>query len=146
MAVTVKPIELWRVEVENRPGVLANILQPLAQSGVDLQVLMGYRFPNDETRAAIEVYPITGRKATTAARDAGLSPSGIPTLLVEGDNRPGLGSVLGQALADAGINIAFVVTQVIGRKYSAVFGFASDADARRGSSVIKKSVSTRTRK
>jgi len=40
MAVTVKKAILWRREVDNHPGMLANILQPLSAAGADLQVVM----------------------------------------------------------------------------------------------------------
>ena len=45
MAVTVKKAMLWRKEVDNRPGMLASTLQPLAEAGADLQVVMAYRYP-----------------------------------------------------------------------------------------------------
>jgi hypothetical protein len=32
MAVTVKEITLWRREIDNQPGVLAQVLDPLADS------------------------------------------------------------------------------------------------------------------
>jgi ACT domain-containing protein len=34
---------LWRKEIDNRPGMLANTLEPLSEAGADLQVLMAYR-------------------------------------------------------------------------------------------------------
>jgi hypothetical protein len=143
MAVTVKKIVLWRREVENRPGALASTLEPLATAGADLQVVMGYRFPGNESQAAIEVYPVSGKKMTAAAEAAGLSASSIPTLLVEGDNKPGLGHALARAMADAGINLSFLVAQVIGRKYTAVVGFESEEDARRASTLIKKTTNSK---
>jgi hypothetical protein len=143
MPVTVKKVALWRRELDNRPGALAAVLEPLARAGTDLQVAMGYRFPGDESRAAVEVAPVTSRKATAAAQGAGLQPSGIPTLIVAGDNRPGLGFALSQGMADAGINMAFLVAQVVGRRYSAVFGFESDADADRAAAIIKKASKAR---
>ena len=75
MAVTVKKIVLWRKEVENRPGILANALAPLANAVTDIQVVMGYRHPGQESKAAIELYPVTGRKSVTAAKEAGFSAS-----------------------------------------------------------------------
>ena len=143
MALTVKRITLWRTEVDNRPGVLAKVLGPLAEAGVDLQVVMGYRFPGNETRAAIEVYPVSGKKATNAASTAGLSASTIPTLLVEGDDRQGLGKVIAEAMAEAGINLGFLVTQVIGRRYSSVIGFESEEEAKRATSLIKRVVASK---
>jgi hypothetical protein len=138
MAVTVKKIALWRSEVENKPGVLGRVLAPLADAGADLQVVMGYRYPGEERKAAIEVCPVSGRKSVAAAREVGLVASSIPTLLVEGDNRPGLGSAISHAMADEGINLGFLVAQVIDGKFSAVMGFEDEAESRKASSLIKK--------
>jgi hypothetical protein len=138
MAVTVKRVTLWRSEVENRPGELARALEPIARAGTDLQVVMGYRYPGNETKAAIEVYPITGRKAAAAAEAGGLSASSIPTLHVQGDNRAGLGYEIAKMLADAGVNISFHVAQVIGRRFSAILGFETDAAAGRAATLIKR--------
>jgi hypothetical protein len=138
MAVQVKRITLWRRDVENRPGALAGTLSPLAEGGVDLQVLMGYRDPSVPGRAVLELYPVSGRKAAVAAQQAGLAASSIPTLLVEGDNRAGLGHALARAMADARINIAFLVAQVVGKRYSAVIGFENDGEAKRAAVLIKK--------
>ncbi len=75
MSVTVKRISFWRSEVNNKPGVLSRVLGPLAESQADLEVLMGYRYPGDETQAAIELFPVDGNKASTAAKRAGLAPA-----------------------------------------------------------------------
>lgn len=138
MPVTVKRITLWRKELENRAGTLAEALQPLAQAGADLQVVMGYRYPGEHAKAAVELYPVTNKKTTAAAQSAGFAPSAIPALLVEGDNRAGAGHVISRTLADAGLNLDFLVAQVIGRKYSAVIGFENEADADKASALIKK--------
>ena len=143
MAVTVKKIVLWRKEVENQRGTLANALAPLANAGADIHVVMAYRFPGAESKAAIELYPVTGKKSAAAAAEAGFSASAIPALLVEGDNRAGLGYATAQAIADAGINMDFVVAQVIGRKYSAVFGYESDVDATKCAAIIRKATAAK---
>jgi hypothetical protein len=78
-----------------------------------------------------------------AAKEAGLAASSIPAYLVEGDNRPGLGHAISKAIADEGINMDFVVAQVIGRKYSAIFGFGSEADATKGAAAIKKAAAAK---
>lgn len=145
MAVKVKAITLWRQDAENRPGALARTLEPLARAGADLRVVMGYRHPGEGGRATIELYPVAGRKATDAARVAGLSTSGIPTLLVEGDNRPGVGHSLSRALGQAGINMSFFLGQVVGKKYSAILGFESELDAKRAAALIRKVKGPKTR-
>ena len=141
MALTVKRITLWRADVENQPGVLARTLEPIAQADADLRLVMGYRFPQTPAHSVIELYPVTGRGVTTAAAGAGLAASDIPCLLVEGDNRPGLGAVIARALADAGINIAFLMAQVIGRKFTAAIGFADEPTATNATAVIKTAIS-----
>lgn len=144
MAVTVKEITLWRREIDNRPGMLAQTLGPLAKGAVDVEVLMAYRFPGDESRGAVELFPISGRKAVAAAQAVGLTAAAdVPAVLVTGPNRPGLGYETTTAIAEAGINLAFVVAQVIGSKFSAVVGFDSDADRRRAVALLKKTASKR---
>ena len=141
MAVTVKKAFLWRKEVENQPGVLAATLQPLAEAGADLQVVMGY--PGNESKAVIALHPVSNKKSKTAAQRSGLALSSIPTLAVEGNDRPGRGHAIAKAIGDAGINMTFVVAQVVGRKYSAVFGFENESDANKAANLIKKAASGR---
>jgi len=138
MAVTVKRITLWRSEVENKPGMLAQTLKPLADAGASLQVIMAYRFPGEPARGAIELSPVSGKKSQAAAKTAGLDRSSIPTLLAMGDDRPGLGSEIAEAIAGNGINISFMVVQVVGRRYSAVYGFETEAEAQIAASLIRK--------
>lgn len=138
MAVTVRKITVWRTEVDNRTGALAQMLDELSAARGSLDVLMGYRIPGQHERAVIEVWPVSGKKMSQAAGAVGLRPSETPTLLVTGDDRPGLGHSMARALADAGINMVFLVAQVVGRRYSAVFGFESAVDADRSVGLLKR--------
>ena len=138
MAVTVRKITVFRTEVENRAGALAEMLEALTAAKASLDVVMGYRVPSQHERAVIEVWPVSGKKMSQAAESVGLKPSDTPTLLVLGDDRPGLGHAMARALSDAGINLVFLVAQVVGRRYSAVFGFESQADADRAAGLLKK--------
>ena len=143
MPVTVKSISLWRKEAENKTGLLAQTLEPLAKARADLGVVMGYRLPGDGAKAVIEVYPVSGKKVTDAATETGLAASSIPTLLVEGDDRPGLAHKIARAIADAGTDLSFFVAQAIGRKYSAVIGFANEHDAKKAATLIKKAAASK---
>jgi hypothetical protein len=131
---------LWRIDVEDKPGALSGVLAPLAEAGADLQVVMGYRYHGGEHKAAIEVCPISGKKSTAAAGKAGLAASAIPTLLVQGANRPGLGSAVAGAIADEGINVRFLVAQVIDKRFSAVLGFEDEAASEQAVKLIKKAI------
>lgn len=137
MAVSVKRITIWSVSVADRPGLLGRVLEPLAKAKVDVQVVMGYKLPGEGGSATIEVAPVTG-KAVKAAQAAGFAPSPLPALLVSGDNRPGLGYAIGGALGQAGISMHYLMTQVVGRKFSSVMGFGSEDEAKRAAPLIKK--------
>src|SRR5262245_45929799 len=143
MAVSVKAITLWRGEVPDRAGALAATLEPVARAGVDLQVCMGYRILGATGRAVVEVAPLSGKKAAAAVQAAGLAAAAIPALQVTGDNRAGLGHAIAGALAGGGISLSFLVTQVLGRKFTSIFGFDSEADAARATALIKKAVASR---
>ena len=146
MAVSIRKVALWRTEVEHRPGALSALLEPLAAAGADLQIVMGYRIPGHKTRAVVEVAPLGTRTLARAAEAAGLAPGGAPTLLVLGDNRPGLANRIARALAESGVNIAFLVAQVVGRRYSAVFGFENEADLDKAADRIRAAVTSRARR
>jgi hypothetical protein len=143
MPVTVKNISLWRKEVENQTGTLAHTLEPLMKAGANLRVVMGYRYPGEGTKAAIELYPIAGKKVIAAAAGVGLVASSIPTLLVEGDDKPGLGLAIAEAISGAGVNMGFFVAQSIGRRFSAVLGFETESDAKTAAPIIKKAAATK---
>jgi len=145
VAVSIRKVTLWRTEVEHRPGALADLLEPLAAAGADLQIVMGYRIPGHKGRAVIEVAPVGNRRVARAAAVGGLAPGGAPTLLVLGDNRPGLANRIARALAESGVSIAFLVAQVVGRRYSAVFGFENEADLDKAADRIRAAVTLRTR-
>ena len=138
MPVQVKRITLWWKELENRTGSLASTLEPVAKAGADLEIVMGYCYPGDRAKAAVEVYPVANKRTTAAAQSAGLAASAIPAVLVQGDNRAGLGHAITKAVAEAGVNLDFLVAQVIGRKFSAVLGFENDGDANKANALIKK--------
>jgi hypothetical protein len=144
MALTVKKVTLWRKEVADEPGALARVLGPLAETGANLRVVMGYSM-GESGRAAIEVFPVSGKRASAAASGAGLAPSGIACLLVEGDDRPGLGADMARAVAAMGVNISFMVAETVGRKFSAVFGFRGDSDAAAAAKAIKSAAKARKR-
>jgi len=105
MAITIKRTTLWRKEVPDRSGVWPRSSTPGSRqgrpSGRD-----GVRHPGPAVPAAIEVAPISGKKAARAAGAAGLTPSNDPRVLVVGDNKPGLGHAIAAAMGSSGVNLA----------------------------------------
>ncbi len=145
MAITVKQITLWRAEVDNHAGALAHTIEPLANAGADLNVVMAYKHHAAHGKAVIEVFPVAGKRLAAAAGTAGLSAASIPTILVEGDNKPGLGHAVARTIGENGINMAFLVAQVIGRRFAAVIGFETDEDAKKAAPLIKKATKSKKR-
>ena len=138
MSVSIKKVTLWRTEVENKPGALSGVLAPLAEAGADLQVVMGYHYHGGADSAVIEVCPVKGKKSITAAGKVGLKAAAIPTLLVQGDNKAGLGHAIAENIAAAEINVTFLVAQVIGTQFSAIMGFEDEAAAKEAATLVKK--------
>ncbi len=138
MAVKIKRVELWQTEIRNKPGVLADMLEPLAQTGADLQVVMKYSLPGRSARATVEILPSKGKRAALAIRAAGFSLSPNPVLMVEGDNRPGLAYAVANTIAWAGISVRFLSAQVVGHRYSALVGFKTIDEAKKAASLIRK--------
>lgn len=139
MATTVKKITLWRREIANQKGALAGALEPLGKNGSSLKILMAYAFPGS-THGAVECWPVEGKKAEDAARAAGLSPADIPCLLAEGDDAAGLGARFARTIADAGVNMDFLIATCVDGKYTAVFGFGNEADAKKAEAALNKVV------
>ena len=131
MSIKVKRLVVWRTEVENRPGEMARALKALAKQ--DLDIVIGYN------GAVIDIAPVVGKTAAIAAKSAGFKPLPTPMILVEGKNRPGVAFDCARALGDAGISMDSLVAQVAGKKFQALFGFTSGADAKKAAKVIRKS-------
>src|SRR2546428_10565431 len=105
MKMAVKQVKLWVFHGGDRRGLLADALEPLAAAGVHLEIVMAYRFPTELDRAAIEVFPIDGPPADAEAGRIGFAVSDTPCLLVEGDDRRGLGARLARAISDAKVSM-----------------------------------------
>ena len=138
MAVTIKRVMLWQTEIQDKPGALGAVLEPLAQAGLDLHAVMNRCVPGRRGRATVEILPRSGRRASALARAAGFSQSRTETLLVEGINRPGLAYAVANSIAWAGISLRFLAAQSAGEHYSALLGFRTPAERRKGESLIRK--------
>jgi aspartate kinase len=112
------------VEVPDRPGVAANVFQPLAEAGINVDMIVqnvGHRGATDMSftvpgvelgRAKRILEPIVRdlgfREMTTDASIAKVSIVGAGI-----QNAPGYAARMFQALADAGINIEMISTSEI---------------------------------
>jgi hypothetical protein len=130
MAYAVKKLEVWTGEITDKVGGLASKLEPLAQSGVDLQFLVARRQPDRPGRGLVFLSGLSGAKGTKAAAAAGLAKArDVVALRVEGPNKAGAAYQITCRLADAGINLRGVSAGVMGKKFQLFLAFDNAADA-----------------
>ena len=141
MAYTVKKVEVWAGEIEDRPGGLADKLAELANAGANLEFLVSRREPDKPGTGVVFVTPVKGAKQKAAAQQAGLSTTdSLHSLRVEGPDRAGLGTKMTRALAAAGINLRGVSAAALGRRAVTYFAFDNGTDADSAMRVLKRAL------
>jgi hypothetical protein len=139
MVLKVTKVEVWAAEMQDQPGGLAGILEPLAGAGASLQCVIARRRADKPGSGVVFITPIKGKKVLAAAQSAGINCAAtIPTLRVEGPDKPGLGARMMRAIADAGINVRGVSALALGRQFAAYIGFDSAADAGAAAKALRK--------
>jgi hypothetical protein len=139
MALSVTKTQVWAGDLQDIPGGLADVLGGLAGSGADLEFVIARRDPAHPGQGQVFISPIKGKRAEAAAQSAGLDRAdSVPTLRVEGPDKPGLGNRMARAMADEGINVRGFSAAVIGNKFVAYIGFDNPADADRAAKALKR--------
>jgi predicted amino acid-binding ACT domain protein len=138
MALKVSKVDVWAGDLVDKPGGLADVLEPLARGGESIDFLIARRSDKHVRIGKVFVTPVTSSKAKDAAGRAALRRAvKLFTLKVEGADRQGLGSKVTRAIADAGINAKGVSAAVIGKQFVAYISFDSEADADRAMVALK---------
>ena len=99
-ALKVRKGTMWRSQIEDTPGTFAKKLEPFAKAGQSLQVVAGWSTSSATEKgvAYMEIFPVTDEKGKQCAKEAGLHEvTDSVCLIVEGDDRPGLGYTYGQS-------------------------------------------------
>ena len=118
MALKVSKCEIWAVTIDDRPGGAAEKLEALSKGGANLEMLLARRTAENPGHGVMFVTPLKGKKAVDAAQQSGMGkPENIYSVRVEGGDKPGLGSKIARALADAGVNFRGMSALAIGRKF-----------------------------
>jgi hypothetical protein len=139
MALKVTKVPVWVGDIPDQPGGLDAVFAKLADAGADLQCVIARRQSEKPGRGVVFVTPITGRKQEGAAHESGLQPTtNIVTLRVEGDDQPGFGHRMTQAIADMGVNLRGMTAAVLGRKFIVYLALDTEADAIYATDALKK--------
>ena len=130
MAYTINKVDIWSGEIADRVGGLAVKLDPLADAGANLDVVIARRQPNQPGQGVVFLGPVTGARAQKAAAAAGLSKTTVlAALRVEGPNKAGECRRIARLLADAGLNLRGLSAVSLGNKFVAFLAFDNAADA-----------------
>jgi hypothetical protein len=141
MAYSIRKVDVWAAEIDDRPGGLAEKLEALAQAGASLEFVISRREADKPGKGVVFLTPVKGAKQTRAATDAGLSTTNsLHSVRVEGPDKPGLGNKMTRALADAGINLRGVSGAALGRRSVTYFSFDSAEDAVNAMKLLKKAL------
>ncbi len=141
MAYSIRKVDVWVGEIEDRPGGLAKKLEALAKAGASLEFIISRRAPGNPDKGVVFLTPIKGTKQNRAASEAGLNTTNsLHSVRVEGPDRAGLGIKMTRALADAGINLRGLSAAALGRRSVSYFAFDKVEDADNAVKLLKKAL------
>lgn len=136
MAYEIKKVDVWSVEIPDRPGALAEILQPLAESGANLKFLLARR--TTEGKGIAFVAPVEGAALIKKAKALNLKKNdGIAVIQILGPDKPGLGSKILQTISSAGINLRGVSATAIGKNCTIWLSFDDKKDANKAFKLLE---------
>ena len=141
MPYSIRKVDVWAAEIDDRPGGLTGKLEALAKAGASLEFIIARRAPDKPGKGVVFLTPVRGAKQTGAAINAGLGTTdSLHSVRVEGPDRPGLGTKMTRALADAGINLRGLSAAALGRKSVAYFAFDTADDAANAIKLLRKAL------
>ena len=141
MAYSIKKVDVWAAEIDDRPGGLAAKLEALANAGASLEFIIGRRQPDKPGTGVVFLTPLKTGKQKQAASAAGFSTaSNLQSVRVEGPDKPGLGTKMTRALAEAGINLRGISAAALGRRSVSYLAFDGAEDAANAMKLLKKAL------
>ena len=141
MAYSIRKVDVWAGEIEDRPGGLAGKLEALANAGASLEFIIARRQPDKPGTGVVFLTPVKTPKQKQAATGAGFNTtSSLQSVRVEGPDRPGLGIKMTRALAEAGINMRGLSAAALGRRSVSYFAFDNVEDADNAVKLLKKAL------
>jgi len=135
----IKRADILAAEVDDEPGGLARTLKALADFGANLDCVLARRKSEREGKGVVFVSAPNRKKLYESPDQAGFhSAERIPTLHVEGSDRPGLGAELTKLIGDAGISLRGLTANTVGHKFSCFIGFDSVEDRDKAESALRE--------
>ena len=139
MKLKVNRTDTWAAAIDDRPGGVADKLAALAAAGVNLELIIARRAPEQRGSGVVFVTPLKGDKQIKAAGGAGFQKTdSLHTLRVQGADKPGTCAKLTRAWAEAGINLRGFSAAALGQQYITHLALDTAADATKAVAVLKK--------
>jgi len=138
MKLDVARVDVWAASIKDRPGGLAEKLDSLAQTGVNLEFVIARRRPEKPGTAVVFVTPIKGAKQVKAAGKAGFAKTkSLQGLRIAAVDRPGLGATVTKQLANSRINLRGFSGAAIGKRAVFYLAFDRPADVNKAMRILK---------
>jgi hypothetical protein len=139
MKLKITRAEMWKATIDDRPGGAAEVLDPVAQAGANLEFAFARRAAEMPGKGLLFVLPVKGKKVVAAAQAAGLGmATDMHMLRIEGGDKPGTTAAIARALANAGINFRALSATAVGRSFKGFLALDSAEDVARATAVLKK--------
>jgi len=140
MDLIVEHVDVWATSIKDEPGDLSRVLTGLREAGADLDFIIARRAPEKPGAGVVFVTPLRGDREVAAAANLGFNlTSSVPSVRVEGENKPGVAAELTQMLAGKGINLRGFSASVIGKRFIAYIGLDTKEDANKVADILSRS-------
>jgi hypothetical protein len=119
------PMNAYLIVADDRPGIMARLLEASAKRHVNVAPVYGL---SDGAKALIVLASEDEAGLRAAIADAGYGATVIALVVVELENRPGTGAEVTRRLADAGVDLRIVApVGMSGDRILMGFGAADEA-------------------
>lgn len=139
MNLIIERADVWSASVDDSPGGMVGVLEPLKEVGADFDLIIGRRSPEAPGKGVVFVTPLRGDKEIAAAASAGFNIArSIHSVRIQGHNRAGLAADIAECLASADINLKGFSAAELGTRFVMYLGLDSEADADKTVSVLQQ--------
>jgi hypothetical protein len=133
MTDSIRKVDYFKAQVQDKAGEGARILSALLGEGINLLAFTG--FPRGR-RTQLDFIPENGPSFRKAARRAGLEVTKNTAFLIQGQDRPGVIAEIASKLADAGVNITALDAVAAGEgRYGAIL-WVKPAEVRKAAKAL----------
>ena len=138
MRMDVSRVDVWAVNMEDKPGALAEKLDALARAGIDLDFVSARRAYEKPGTGVVFVMPIKGAKQIRATKKVGFEKTtSLHGIRIATGNKPGFSAELAHIFADEGINLRAFSGASISNRAIFYLAFDTEAEAKKAMRLIK---------